>query len=116
MNDITVLQRMGLSEKETKSYLLALDLGSLRAGDLIKKLNVYSKTAYELLNKLVEKGFFSYVESDHVKTYFPLQPRKLNTLLEEKMDDLAESKRQLQVIMPNLQERARQSPLTYHAS
>ena len=102
MKEKEILMKLGLTEKESKAYLLALDLGSISSGDLIRKLNVYSKTSYELLNKLVEKGFLSYSIKDHIKHYSPINPEKILNLIKEKQEELNETKKEIESILPDL--------------
>lgn len=116
MKDKEILMKLGLTEKESKTYLLALDLGSVSSGDLIKKLNVYSKTAYELLNKLVEKGFLSYSRKDRIKRYFPLNPENIMNIIKEKQLNLEETKTELQTIMPSLVQRKISSQSNHQAT
>ena len=56
MKEKETLIKLGLTEKEARAYLLALQFGEVNSGDLIKKLTIYSKTAYELLNRLANSG------------------------------------------------------------
>jgi len=109
MEDVEILIKTGLTEKEAKIYLLALDLEKVTSGDIIKKLNVYSKTAYELLNKLVEKGFLSYYIKDYIKHYSPCKPEKILNIVKEKQEKLEQTKKEIEHLLPLLKKREKNS-------
>ena len=63
------LKDFGLTEKEIKLYLKLLELGSAASGELIRELGFYSKTIYELLDKLIDKGLVSFVIKSNIRYY-----------------------------------------------
>lgn len=56
MENIELLQQIGLTELEAKVYLTLLKSGELSTGDLAKKLNIQRSTIYYLFERLQEKG------------------------------------------------------------
>lgn len=56
MDNIKLLQQIGLTELEATAYLTLLKSGELSTGDLAKKLNIQRSTIYYLFERLQEKG------------------------------------------------------------
>jgi len=104
MNEIETIRRFGLTEKEAKAYILALREGEITSGSLIKKLKIYSKTAYEILNKLEEKGLFGNYVKSGAKHYHAIDPERLIELIKEKEIELKETEQNFRDILPNLRE------------
>jgi len=104
MKEKEVLIKLGLTEKEARAYLLALELGEVNSGDLIKKLTIYSKTAYEILNKLVEKGFLSTFLKGNIKFYSPINPSKIQEIVEQQQIEIDEVKKEVEGIIPVLKQ------------
>ncbi|MBS3072386.1 hypothetical protein J4477_00955 [Candidatus Pacearchaeota archaeon] len=102
MEDKEVLMKLGLTEKESRAYLLALYMGEINSGDLIKKMNIYSKTSYEILNKLVEKGFLSTFVKEKVKFYLPINPERLQEIIKHKQLEIDKLKDEIDLITPKL--------------
>ena len=102
MKEIETLQQLGLSEKEAQLYLKLLTIGSASAGELIKELKFYSKTVYELLEKLIEKGLVSYVVKSNVKYFEAADPERLSEILSEQQNELEQKNRLLREIIPIL--------------
>ena len=87
MQEISILEELGLTEKEAKLYLALLELGQATSSDLIKKLDYYSKTVYELLEKLMKKGLVSYVIKSNIKYFGAVNPEKFLDILKEEEND-----------------------------
>ena len=99
---IGILREFGLTEKQAKLYLLLIKLGSAKSGILMKKLDIYSKTTYELLNKLMEKGLVGYCIKSGVKYYKAVDPEKFMDLIKEQEQQLKIRKKQFYKILPEL--------------
>ena len=56
MNYIQDLQQIGLTEKEAKVYLAALELGEKAVQVIAQKAGVNRATTYFILESLIEKG------------------------------------------------------------
>jgi len=106
MKEIETLQQLGLSEKEAQLYLKLLTIGSASAGELIKELKFYSKTVYELLEKLIEKGLVSYVVKSNVKYFEAADPERLSEILSEQQNELEQKNRLLRELSPSLKNSA----------
>lgn len=97
-----VLKKFGLTEKEIQLYLKLLELGSATSGDLMKELKFYSKTIYELLNKLIDKGLVSFVIKSNTKYFEAENPEKFFEIISEEEKELEERKKEIGELIPEL--------------
>ena len=96
------LQDIGLSEKESRVYLAALELGRTTAEKLAKHAKVNRSTTYVQIESLMQKGLMSTYEEEK-KTYFaPESPELLRRLLSKQRDDLQIKERSLTDLLPVL--------------
>ncbi len=63
------LQKLGLSEKEARTYLALLELGEVSVGEIAKRTGIHRRSCYDALNSLQEKGLVSFSIVEGVKTY-----------------------------------------------
>ena len=80
----TALEDFGLSNKEIKVYLAALEMGTATANELSKKSGLNRSTVYDLLKALVEKGISSTVIKNNASYFEVVEPERLVSILEEK--------------------------------
>ena len=102
MEEINILEEFGLTEKEAKLYLALLELGQGTSSDLIKKLDYYSKTVYELFEKLIKKGLVSYVIKSNIKYFEAVNPEKFLDILKEEQDNIKIKEDKIKEILPRL--------------
>ena len=82
------LQKAGLTDKEAKVYLSALEIGQSNIARLAQKSKVKRSTVYLAVESLKEKGLLSVIKKKN-KTYFYAEdPRKLEKDLENKKEAL----------------------------
>lgn len=106
------LQRIGLTEGEIKVYLSLLELGSSSIGKIIKKSGISGSKAYEVLDRLANKGLASFITKNGVKYFEATRPERILDYLEEKEHAIEEEKTAVQKIIPELilkQKEARKS-------
>ena len=77
MDTQSTLESLGLTKNEVKTYLALLELGSVPAGPLIKKLGMHRAAVYNLLDILIEKGLVHFVSKANRKNFEALKPEKL---------------------------------------
>lgn len=83
-----ILTQIGLEEKEAKVYLSLLELGSQPVSTIAKKAGIPRTTAYEILDRLMQKGLINRFEKAKV-TYFTAQePQALFRYLSSKRTDI----------------------------
>ncbi len=96
------LQDFGLSEKEARVYLAALELGRATADELAKQAKVNRSTTYVQIESLKQKGLISSYDEGK-KTYFaPESPEYLKRLFEKQAGDLETKQKELEKLLPNL--------------
>jgi HTH-type transcriptional regulator, sugar sensing transcriptional regulator len=77
MQDYTVLlEKLGLSDKESALYLALLELGQAEVATIASKANVKRSTAYVLLDSLRDKGFVS-LQDGASRQFQAEDPRKI---------------------------------------
>jgi sugar-specific transcriptional regulator TrmB len=89
------LQDVGLSKRESICYSALLELGSSRVGKIVKKNDIPSSKIYEILDKLIKRGFVTYVIKNNVKHYQASNPKVLLNYIDEK-------KKSVEEILPKL--------------
>jgi sugar-specific transcriptional regulator TrmB len=96
------LQDIGLSEKEARVYLAALELGRTTAEKLATQAKVNRSTTYVQLESLMKQGLISTYEEGK-KTYFaPESPELLKRLLIKQKDEVVAKERDLSSLLPAL--------------
>lgn len=96
------LQDLGLSEKEARIYLAALEIGRATADQLAKHAKIKRPTAYVQLESLMKMGLMSTYEEDK-KTYFaPESPEFLRRLLEKQQETIQTKENGLARLLPDL--------------
>jgi HTH-type transcriptional regulator, sugar sensing transcriptional regulator len=95
---IKVLERLGFSPNEIKTYLVLNDQGSIKAGKISQLANIDRSSCYNALKLLQEKGLVSYVMIGKIKWFQITGPRRLLDYLKEQEEDVIS-------ILPALQER-----------
>lgn len=102
MNLNTALAEFGLTGKEAKVYLKLLEKGSITSGELMRELQMYSKTIYEILGRLVEKGIASYVIKANTKYFEAERPEKFLDIIDEEEEKLEAKREEIKKIIPEL--------------
>ncbi len=83
-----ILNKIGLSDNETKIYFTLLELGSSKAGKLSKESQINRTTTYDALKRLLEKGLINYVVKENRKWFEASSPERLIEYLKEKEEEL----------------------------
>jgi len=66
---VGILKDFGLSEYEARIYFVLFTLGEAKVGMLAKKSYVPQSKAYEVLDRLTEKGFAEQISNEKPKKY-----------------------------------------------
>jgi sugar-specific transcriptional regulator TrmB len=97
------LEKIGLTQGESKVYLALLRLGSTKTGPLAKESGVSSSKVYKILDRLTTKGLAGYVVKGKVKYFTPMEPGTIIRYLEEEERKIAERKSYLKSVLPELE-------------
>lgn len=84
MNIEANLIQLGLSEKEAKTYLAALELSSPTISDIAYKTKLNRVTTYSVIDSLKEKGLISTTIKRKKKYYIAAEPDALERLVKSK--------------------------------
>ncbi|MDP4039741.1 MAG: helix-turn-helix domain-containing protein [Candidatus Pacearchaeota archaeon] len=82
------LKEIGLTGNEEKVYLALIDLGPALAGKISRKTGLHRRTVYDTTDKLIEKGFVSYIIENNRKLFNAINPERIIDMLEEKKMNL----------------------------
>jgi HTH-type transcriptional regulator, sugar sensing transcriptional regulator len=99
-----ILQKFGLSDKEAKTYVAALELDTATVTEIAKKSGINRSTTYVLLDSLKKKGLMSTAgEKDNdVMLFIAASPERLLQLAEESAKRYTELVGIAQNILPEL--------------
>ena len=93
--DTQILEDLGFTNAEIKVYLALLELGLSTAGPIIEKSGLQSSVVHMTLNKLVTKGFVSFIKEGQRNHYQATDPKHISEYIDEK-------KAQFEKILPEL--------------
>ncbi len=104
--DTKILEDIGLTNAEIKVYLALLELGTASAGPILEKSGLQNSVVHMTLNKLIERGFVSFVKEGKRNSYQAANPNHIIQFIDEK-------KERFQEILPELlikQKTAKEKP------
>lgn len=84
LEHIEILQTLGLTVIETKTYLTLLEIGKSLAGKIAERAHLHRRNVYDALEQLLQKGLVSYFNSNNKKYWNAVHPEKTITLMKEK--------------------------------
>ena len=99
MYHYNMLEEFGFTASEERVYLTLAGIGETVASDVIKRTRLHRATVYDVLERLIGKGFVSFAIRDNVKVYSVNDSSKfLDVVLEEKRAVEKKEKRVLEVV------------------
>lgn len=90
MIDTNILEDIGLTNAEIKVYLALLELGTSTAGPILEKTGLHNSVVHMTLNKLIEKGFVSFVKEGKKHVYQAANPKHIIEYINEKRERFEE--------------------------
>lgn len=81
-----IFEDIGLTPAEGKVYLALLEIGSATAGPIMERSGLQSSVVHLTLNRLIDKGFVSYVKEGQRHKYQAANPHHIITFLNEKKE------------------------------
>ncbi|MFH1848639.1 MAG: helix-turn-helix domain-containing protein [archaeon] len=93
--DTSILEDLGLTQAEIKTYIALLELGTSSAGRILEKSRLQNSVVHRALNSLIEKGLISYILEGRRKIYQATNPDNF-------MDFIDDKKRRFKEILPEL--------------
>ncbi len=83
--DTSLLESLGLSKNEAKTYLTLLRLGKANSAELARESGIHRINVYDVLNSLISKGLVSYISEAGTRNFKPESPEKFKEILNAKM-------------------------------
>jgi len=99
-----ILEKIGLTEGESRVYLALLRLGTSTIGKIIKEASVSNSKVYDILDRLSKKGLVGTVIINNRKNFEAKDPSRLKEFVESKEREIKEEKRDIEDLMPKLQQ------------
>ena len=96
------LEKLGLSSKEAKVYLAALELGSASVQKIAQKAGLNRPNTYVLLDSLTKQGLATAFEEGKKTLFAATAPEQLKQILYENEEVLRRKKEELAEAMPQL--------------
>lgn len=96
------LQKIGLSDKEAKVYLAALELGPSAVQKIAQKAKVNRGTTYSILDSLINKGLASTFEQEGKTVYISNPPEALKSIFEIRKKEIEETQNYFESLLPQL--------------
>lgn len=96
------IKQLGLSDKEAKVYLTALELGGESVQNIAKKSGVHRATTYQCLEKLEEIGLIVTEIRGKKKKYAGEYPEKLLTNIIDKQNEFKKREVEIVNLLPEL--------------
>jgi len=95
--ELKILENFGLSAGEIKVYLALLELGSTQVGQIIEKSGLVSSAVHRHLQRLLERGFVSYIKVGKIKQYQAAPPKEILHFIDEQRKEFIEVLPELEV-------------------
>lgn len=102
-NLIRILQQIGLTEKESKAYIISLKIGTNPASTIARHANLNRCTCYSVLESLIEKGLIMQYEKNKMHYFSAVEPKYLLNYIEDKKQELSYYKSAIDEYLPELE-------------
>lgn len=89
------LEKIGLTEGESKVYLALLRIGSSTIGKVIKESQVSNSKIYDILDRLNKKGLIGVSSINNVKNFEAKSPVLIKELIEKREAEIKNIKEEL---------------------
>lgn len=93
--DLQNLKELGLSDGQINVYSAILELGISSLNKIQEKTGIERRNIYDILNKLIERGFVSYTIERGKRTYQCTHPNSILDEIRTKEDSLKELKNKI---------------------
>ncbi|MBT5338059.1 hypothetical protein HN858_03675 [Candidatus Falkowbacteria bacterium] len=100
---IKELQEFGLSDKESRVYLAALELGTSTIQELSQKSNVNRATTYIQVETLLKRGLLSTVDKNKKSVFIAERPDRLLSILDEQKQKIENKHDKIKKLIPDFE-------------
>ena len=88
-----ILKKIGLTDGEIRVYTALIKLKKSSTGPIIDKSGISSSKVYIILEKLIQKGFVSFIVENNVKNYYATNPKNITHYIEKQEKELEQTKK-----------------------
>jgi len=100
MQNLKILDKLGLKSNDQKVYFSLLELGSASIKQLIEKTHLHRSYIYDILDNLMGQGLVSFFIKDKKRYFNAEDPQKLFSVIEKKKQELSIDSEELKKIIP----------------
>lgn len=100
--EISVLKKLGFSDKSAKIYLALLSLGPSSVRTLAGHAGLNRGTTYDALKWLQEQGIVSFYKEKSKQHFVAEHPERLHSILRNREEELNRTHRKLESFIPEL--------------
>jgi predicted transcriptional regulator len=93
--NLHALKELDLSDGQVRVYSAILELGISTINRIQEKTGIERRNIYDILNKLIEKGFVSYTVEKGKRTYQSVHPNKIKEEIQRKQTGLSALEKEL---------------------
>ena len=88
---VNILENIGLTDKEARIYLAALEIGGGPVSAIALKAKMNRVTSYDILEKLIKKGLINFVTKNKVKFFSSTDPEIVVHEFQKRTADLTQA-------------------------
>lgn len=99
---LEVLERVGLTKGEAKTYVALLELGQTTTGPIVEKSGLSTSKTYKILKRLENKGLVGHIVKRSVMHWSSDNPKRILELLERQEKEILEKRQEIKKILPEL--------------
>ncbi len=107
MQDVTALERIGLTKNDRNVYLALVESGTSTVSNLTKRTGLHRSYVYDILDKLIDIGLVSFTIKNKKKYFDTENPDRILQILKNREQEIKESKIEINKILPELVNRQR---------
>jgi sugar-specific transcriptional regulator TrmB len=100
--NLDFLKKLQLSDGEIKVYTTLVTFGASRLNKIHESTGIERRNIYDILNKLIEKGFVSYINENGKRVFNVSVPEKIMNYISEKESNIQEIKKEAEKALPEL--------------
>ncbi len=86
--EISGLEELNLTAGQIKVFQALLELGTTGIHNIQEKTGLERRTIYDVLNKLIDRGFVTYIDEKGTRRYQCTHPKNLKEAIEQKQQNL----------------------------
>lgn len=83
-----ILEQLGLSSNEIKTYLALIDIGKATASEISSRAQINRSNCYEALEKLINKGLIGKIKDEKKTIFESLSSKKLSEIYLENKSEI----------------------------